>query len=99
MLNLVHALVLTPYEATLPAQSIEELLQQDYPRHIIYDEATGKEILSGFSYENSFVEQLAVVSNLLELCKEFTTCCYKKIVRPCEQENDPKRFGGANPFG
>lgn len=90
MITFTHALVLTPYEATLPAQTIEDLLCEDYPRHVIYNDQTGEEILSGFSYENSFIEQLAVANKIFDSCKEIVTVQFKKIVLAEKQENEPK---------
>lgn len=90
MVTFIHALVLTPYEATLPAQTIEDLLREDYPRHVIYNKQTGEEILSGFSYENSFSEQLAVADKIFDACKENVVVQFKKIVLAENQENEPR---------
>lgn len=64
--KLVHALVITPFEATLPAQSFDELLLEDYPTHLIYNPANGKQILLENSIDSNPLEKISFLQKFID---------------------------------
>ena len=66
-LTLVHALILTDYEATLPAQSFEALLVEDYPLHRVYNKATGEVIFEEYPFEGNPFEKISIIQKTLQV--------------------------------
>ena len=70
-ITVIHVLTLTPYEASLPVQSFEELLEQDYPMHSLeFPKTKGKMNLGNPCEDNPFaaidtIQQFAAAAGLV----------------------------------
>ena len=87
--HLVHALVLTPFEEALPAQTFDELLQEDYPLHFVYSADTGKEILLENSYENNPMEKISFLQKFVDSTNN--SICWDCIKMSMEELQKMKR--------
>ena len=62
-IELVHALVLTPFEAALSAHTFEELLAEDYPIHLVYCPTSGKQIFFENPIDGNPMEKISLLQN------------------------------------
>lgn len=83
----VHALVLTDYEATLPAQSFEALLNEDYPTHLVYDSISGQELFHETPVEGNPLEKIALISKAFTICGIQLHWEHKVIIQSESQES------------
>lgn len=74
--HFIHALVLTPFEASLTPLNWETLLAQDYPLHALYCEELGALLLHSGNQKND-------CSNMISFLKE----TFKILSIPAEWEN------------
>ena len=85
--HLVHALVLTPFEASLPAQTWEEIAATDYPIHALYCEELGALLFHSDNQKNDCTE---IISFLKETFKILSIPAEweNKIIIMSENENE-----------
>lgn len=63
-----HALVLSDFERFLPAQTYEELLNEDYPLHVIYNTTTGEEIFQSSPIDSNPLEVIGLIQSAFSSC-------------------------------
>lgn len=76
---LVHALVISPFESTLQAQTFDELMQEDYSIHKVYNAETQEVIFTEVAFEGNPIEKVALIQRTLEVFG--ITTHWKKVVQ------------------
>ena len=64
--HFIHALVLTPFEASLTPLNWETLSAQDYPLHALYCKESGALLFHSDNQKNDCVKEISKIFNLLE---------------------------------
>ena len=65
--HLIHALVLTPFESSLPAKTWEEIAATDYPIHALYCKESRRILFHSDGLKNNCAEEIAKIQQTLEL--------------------------------
>lgn len=64
--HLIHALVLTPFESSLPAQTWEELVTMDYPIHALYCKESRRLLFHSDGLKNNCANEISKILQTIE---------------------------------
>lgn len=85
--HLVHALVLTPFEASLPAQTWEEIAATDYPIHALYCEESNRLLFHSDGLKFDYAEEISKIIKTIENLGNGVELCYQ-ILKLEADENE-----------
>ena len=85
--HLVHALVLTPFEASLPAQTWEEIAATDYPIHALYCEESRNLLFHSDGLKFDCAEEISKIIKIIENLGNGVELCYQ-ILKLEADENE-----------
>lgn len=85
--HLVHALVLTPFEASLPAQTWEEIAATDYPIHALYCEESRNLLFHSDGLKFDCAEEISKIIKTIENLGNGVELCYQ-ILKLEADENE-----------
>ena len=74
MYHLVHALILTPFEALLTPLEWNTVAAQDYPMHVLYCKELNRVLFHSDPIKNDCMKQISEIYSLLEKFAIDYTC-------------------------
>lgn len=84
--HLIHALVLTPFESSLPAQTWEEIAETDYPIHALYCEESARLLFHSDGLKNNCADEISKIIKTIENLGN-RVILSKQIIKLTDSEN------------
>ena len=84
--HLIHALVLTPFESSLPAQTWEEIAETDYPIHALYCEESAPLLFHSDGLKNNCADEISKIIKTIENLGNRVVLS-KQIIKLTDSEN------------